>query len=630
MRSIRVNLVFVLALVGCAGVADEETPVAASDELTAAAVDPEPAVRAPDHEWSADSSEEGAHHDSLRLERSSKERAAANRAELAPSCNKADLHFSTWPVSGAHGKQWMINNYTDLDADATDTRDYKGKTGSLARTYDGHRGADIDISSFREMDNGTAIVRAAADGVVEFIREDQFDRNTSCTGTWNVVVLRHANGYASYYGHVKKNSVVVNVGDSVVAGQKLAVVGSSGCSTQAHLHFEVHDCSDAWLESFEDMWTAPPAYEGPSDIMDVMLKEGAFSSAQQIKDPAPNDTLYAPGATMGVGLSAAIRGGDKVQISMVAPDSNVSSWTWTAGGVARYAHWMPSWTWKVGNTPGTWTMRVFVNNALKTSRTFKVSNLVPGFAEVARHGVSAANFQTVFDDVTAAGYRPVWIDGFNIGNDSFFNMLFRPAGNVWWLARAGMTSAQYQSEFTTQSQDGHRLVHVDSYLSAGAVRYNGIWTNESGPAQTAYHGASEALHQSNWNSLTNQGWRPVNVSVVSVGGARQITALWDSAPFGSFVGLHGIPASQYQATFDAEVDAGRRPHYLDTYVHNGQVFYSAIFSSQSLGSWVARHDRTSAQYQSDYDSFTGQGFLTKFVTGVSDGGTANYAAVWTK
>lgn len=57
----------------------------------------------------------------------------------------------------------------------------------------------------------------------------------------NVVKIKHADGTESVYGHVKYNSITVKVGDTVKAGQKIAVVGSSGYSSGPHLHFEIRN-----------------------------------------------------------------------------------------------------------------------------------------------------------------------------------------------------------------------------------------------------------------------------------------------------------------------------------------------------------------------------------------------------
>lgn len=64
--------------------------------------------------------------------------------------------------------------------------------------------------------------------------------------------------------HLKKNSTVVKVGQSVTAGQKLAVIGSTGRSTGTHLHFEVHISEDGknWtvvnpLKFFTDFTSSP-------------------------------------------------------------------------------------------------------------------------------------------------------------------------------------------------------------------------------------------------------------------------------------------------------------------------------------------------------------------------------------
>jgi murein DD-endopeptidase MepM/ murein hydrolase activator NlpD len=56
-------------------------------------------------------------------------------------------------------------------------------------------------------------------------------------GYGNQVLLQHADGTQTRYGHLSE--IAVRVGQTVAAGERVGAVGSTGVSTGSHLHFEV-------------------------------------------------------------------------------------------------------------------------------------------------------------------------------------------------------------------------------------------------------------------------------------------------------------------------------------------------------------------------------------------------------
>lgn len=85
-----------------------------------------------------------------------------------------------------------------------------------------HKGIDIAAPT------GTSIY-AAANGTVVFSGVKR--------GFGNVVEIDHGFGYLSRYAHASK--LIVKEGQTIERGQLIALVGSTGASTGAHLHFEV-------------------------------------------------------------------------------------------------------------------------------------------------------------------------------------------------------------------------------------------------------------------------------------------------------------------------------------------------------------------------------------------------------
>ena len=97
----------------------------------------------------------------------------------------------------------------------------------ITQRFKGRRHNGIDLAAER----GTPVV-AADDGVVVFAGWNNW-------GYGNMVVLYHNVEYMTLYAHM--DTYLVRCGDYVQQGERIGTVGSTGHSTNNHLHFEIRD-----------------------------------------------------------------------------------------------------------------------------------------------------------------------------------------------------------------------------------------------------------------------------------------------------------------------------------------------------------------------------------------------------
>lgn len=133
----------------------------------------------------------------------------------------------------------VCDGYSDYTTSAYKVPFAVGATHEIAQGNCGpqsHAGSDKYAYDF-VMPIGTAILAVRA-GTVTEIEESKTDGNGCASGD-NHIYITHSDGTMARYVHLTQNGALVNVGDAVTQGQTIATSGNTGCSSGAHLHFQV-------------------------------------------------------------------------------------------------------------------------------------------------------------------------------------------------------------------------------------------------------------------------------------------------------------------------------------------------------------------------------------------------------
>ncbi|PYQ30076.1 MAG: hypothetical protein DMF56_10150 [Acidobacteria bacterium] len=110
------------------------------------------------------------------------------------------------------------------------TSPFGNRVSPFTRAADFHKGLDLSAPT------GTSIY-ATADGVVTFAGRVPLGTSVNWWRFGNVVTIKHSDRFITIYGHC--DTVKVRTGQEVRQGDTIATVGSTGWSTNSHLHYEV-------------------------------------------------------------------------------------------------------------------------------------------------------------------------------------------------------------------------------------------------------------------------------------------------------------------------------------------------------------------------------------------------------
>jgi hypothetical protein len=87
----------------------------------------------------------------------------------------------------------------------------------------------------------------------------------------------------------------------------------------------------------------------------------------------------------------------------------------------------------------------------------------PGTAWVARHGMSGTDYQAEFDKNVAKGFRLALVSGYKVGNATLYAAIWDKNRTGAWVARHDMSATEYQADFNAFAAQGYRLQEVSGY-----------------------------------------------------------------------------------------------------------------------------------------------------------------------
>lgn len=256
----------------------------------------------------------------------------------------------------------------------------------------------------------------------------------------------------------------------------------------------------------------------------------------------------------------------------------------------------------------------------------------PSIGWLSVRNMSVAAHQSLFEERSGQGY--MMIDGERMELDGQLRV-----SSVWqynsdgraWAARSNLSNAEFDAYWTEYKDKGMRLIDQDAYEVDGAIRYAGIWVqNSESLGWASFQGQVDADFSDTFARLKGT-MIIVDVESFVLDGVRRYSSIWvqNSAGLG-WAERRNMTSDEYASLFDEYAKAGYRVLSIESYMlGNGAQRYAAIWVQNTSGrGWYAYRDMSARGFGNRWNQLRDAGYrLIDFEIYETDDGT-RYAGVW--
>ncbi|NQD35949.1 serine hydrolase [Permianibacter sp. IMCC34836] len=142
-------------------------------------------------------------------------------------------------------------------------------------------------------------------------------------------------------------------------------------------------------------------------------------------------------------------------------------------------------------------------------------------------GLTSADFSTLFQSKSNAGWRIVDIDIYNTSNGLRYNSIWQAnPEQTPWAERRDMSREQYDAELAARSAAGFQLVDFESYSSPSGQSYAGIWEKGSGHAAQVRTDRTAQEFSNLWYQYLDEGYRLVDFERYETPDGTRYGGIW--------------------------------------------------------------------------------------------------------
>lgn len=204
-----------------------------------------------------------------------------------------------------------------------------------------------------------------------------------------------------------------------------------------------------------------------------------------------------------------------------------------------------------------------------------------------------------------------------------------------WVSRHGLTSAEFQSEFTTWTAAPYnfRLVSVCGYEEGGVAKFAAVWEKKTNSvAWAAHHQLTPSEFEQYRTNYAAQNLHPVFLAGFGFGGQQYISAIWEYASNPDVESRVGLSWSDYFTAEAALALQGYRQSFLWEFGVGGTNYFNGIWRKDLVPGyvWTNAEHRTSSEYQQDFNAASAGGFELVAASGAFVDGTNYHTALWRK